>query len=491
MHFFKRLSIARKLMIVMTLSCMIAILILGSIVFIHRAVSEQQGIKERIHSLAEIIASRSTGALSFYDRKTATENLKALNSSSNIIYAFIKDENDDIFAEFRRQNSNILPPTILPADLPLIPSKYLDLFANHLIIHQAIILDNETIGKLFIIVSLQQFKTDLIKYSLVMLSIMTGSFIFALLIASKLNQIISKPIKDLHQAMAAVSDKKDYSVRVSTQNEDELSALVNGFNRMLQQIQHRDEKLESYRHTLEEQVIQRSKELSDVNQQRIQWLEIMANFLRHELKNSTVGIKTSLDLIEKRSHQGKDIEAYIQRARKSMIFMNGLLNCVSDASTMEAAIYKEPHTQINISSIISTRIEEYKILYPQALIDFTCTDSIVMQGNQNRLEQMLDKLFSNALEHAAINSVIELSLNKENDSVKIAVQNEGVALPENKDEIFELFVSMRDENHKQAENFGLGLYIVRLIAESHYGTVEALDLENEKGARFLVTLPIV
>ncbi|MGH8628276.1 MAG: ATP-binding protein [Gammaproteobacteria bacterium] len=57
--------------------------------------------------------------------------------------------------------------------------------------------------------------------------------------------------------------------------------------------------------------------------------------------------------------------------------------------------------------------------------------------------------------------------------------------------MFELFVSMRDSKHRRTDNLGLGLYIVKLVAESHGGQVEVRDLEDKEGAIFSVTLPII
>jgi K+-sensing histidine kinase KdpD len=82
-------------------------------------------------------------------------------------------------------------------------------------------------------------------------------------------------------------------------------------------------------------------------------------------------------------------------------------------------------------------------------------------------------------------------LQKSDRQALLSVIDEGVKLPEDKNRIFELFVSMRDPKRKKNDNLGLGLYIVKLIAESHRGHVQAKDLEQKEGAEFTVTLPLV
>ncbi len=486
-----RLPIAQKLLLIMLLTTMSVVLMLSLTIFLQRAFSEQKALKQQLSSLAEVIASRSTGALSFYDQQAATSNLSALEPTSSISYAGLRDQQGHLFASYTRPPNKVSETPPYFADTSSVMEPYQELFARRMVIVKPVILDNEQIGDIFLVASLLEFRDDMLNYSLVMLMIIAGAFVVALLLSAKLNQIISSPIKNLHDAMQSVTIDQDYSIRAQTLNEDELGALVNGFNQMLQQVQLRDSELETYRHNLEGQVSLRSEALLEANKQRIQWLETMAGFLRHELKNTTVGVKTSLDLIEKRQQTGKPIEIYLERARKSMAFMNSLLLSVSDASSLEAAIYKETLVPLDLSALITSRVAEYQVMYPDTLIACNTTPNICIEGQQARLLQMLDKLFSNAREHAETNSKIIISLTSREHECQLSVTNKGIPLPEDKDKIFELFISMRDQKHKNTDNFGLGLYIVKLIAESHQGQVQANSPEQFEGAEFVVSLPLI
>jgi len=79
---------------------------------------------------------------------------------------------------------------------------------------------------------------------------------------------------------------------------------------------------------------------------------------------------------------------------------------------------------------------------------------------------------------------------KNDTHVELSVANEGAKLPEDKDRIFDLFVSLRDDEYQKSDSLGLGLYIVKLIAESHGGWVKAEDLKDKDGVIFTVTLPL-
>jgi signal transduction histidine kinase len=216
----------------------------------------------------------------------------------------------------------------------------------------------------------------------------------------------------------------------------------------------------------------------------------MAKFLKHELKNVTVGIKSSLELIERRSQQAA-IDIYLVRARKSLGFMRVLLDSVSNASSLEAAVYKESLHTVNLTSLVKSEIEDYTSFYPQYTFIDDCEQGLYIQGNEDRLKQLLDKLISNAFEHCIIDSPIIISTKNQGEYVALSVTNEGVKLPEDKARIFDLFVSLRDAEHWKSDSLGLGLYIVKLIAESHGGSVEARDREDKEGAIFTVLRPSI
>ena len=76
------------------------------------------------------------------------------------------------------------------------------------------------------------------------------------------------------------------------------------------------------------------------------------------------------------------------------------------------------------------------------------------------------------------------------DLVQIVVANRGAALPEAKlQTIFDSMVSHRGPDNRL--HFGLGLHVVRIIAEHHGGTVMAINLEDRSGVAFVIRLPLV
>ena len=96
----------------------------------------------------------------------------------------------------------------------------------------------------------------------------------------------------------------------------------------------------------------------------------------------------------------------------------------------------------------------------------------------------------NAASFTPANGLITLSLHSAGENWQVAVSNEGPVLPaELQDRLFDPMVSLGKKNAKQSR-LGLGLYVVKLIAEFHEGQVEAANRPDDAGAMFTVSLPL-
>ncbi|MFT6519931.1 MAG: signal transduction histidine kinase [Candidatus Azotimanducaceae bacterium] len=104
---------------------------------------------------------------------------------------------------------------------------------------------------------------------------------------------------------------------------------------------------------------------------------------------------------------------------------------------------------------------------------------------------MLDKLIDNAVDFSQPGSTITIGLTAEANDLTIFVTNHGPTIPHNMiDNVFDSMVSVRDTNPDNRLHFGIGLYVVRIIAEHHGGKASAVNLLNGNGVTIRVTLPL-
>ena len=131
---------------------------------------------------------------------------------------------------------------------------------------------------------------------------------------------------------------------------------------------------------------------------------------------------------------------------------------------------------------------------PDLEIDVGTGNGLTVDGVEGRLVQVLRNLLANARSFSPRDAVIALRGRREDDWVRIEIDDNGPGIPDGKEEaIFDRFYSQRPENEKFGTHSGLGLSISKQIIEAHGGTIRA---ENRRqadgrvvGARFVVRLP--
>src|SRR5262249_38987810 len=105
--------------------------------------------------------------------------------------------------------------------------------------------------------------------------------------------------------------------------------------------------------------------------------------------------------------------------------------------------------------------------------------------------QLVDKLVDNALGFARPGTPIEVALARRGSTAFLSVENQGPPLPaQMAGRLFESMVSIRPTGGEREVHLGLGLYIVRLVAEFHGGDASARDRDKGDGVVVTVTLPL-
>jgi signal transduction histidine kinase len=113
-----------------------------------------------------------------------------------------------------------------------------------------------------------------------------------------------------------------------------------------------------------------------------------------------------------------------------------------------------------------------------------------IDGDPNRLQQVVWNLLSNAVKFTPAGGRIEISVHGENDHVRLQVTDTGVGIPsELLPFIFDRFRQASDGNSKMRSGLGLGLAIVRHLVELHSGSIEAASGGRGHGAVFTLKFP--
>ncbi len=182
----------------------------------------------------------------------------------------------------------------------------------------------------------------------------------------------------------------------------------------------------------------------------------------------------------------------MQRATYGIHRLKSLLSSLTEAASLEDALQDEEKEPINLPQLISEFVAGNQYAYSdhEFKVDNLSPD-LYIKGSPEYLAQMLDKLIDNATEYSAPGTPIIVRSRKNSDYAEISVLNEGPELQEDiRERLFEPMVSGSSHDARKP-HLGLGLYVVKVIAEYHGGSHRAKNRVNKKGGEFTVSIPLL
>ncbi len=216
------------------------------------------------------------------------------------------------------------------------------------------------------------------------------------------------------------------------------------------------------------------------------YLRSLASKLSHELRTPLAIVTSSLENLEHEA-LNESSAAYTARAREGADRLRRILSAMSEASRVEELMHHVEQESFDLRAVLESTTEAYKDVYTERNFEFTSSsDSAPAVGSPELLIQMLDKLIDNAVDFSQPGDTIRIALSVQADANLLSVFNPGLPLPERmRKQMFDSMVSVRTRDNTR--HLGLGLYIAKLIAEGHNGTIEADDVDG--GAMFTIRLP--
>ncbi len=205
------------------------------------------------------------------------------------------------------------------------------------------------------------------------------------------------------------------------------------------------------------------KRLSGYNQ----YLEGLPDTLAHELNNPLNVVSSSLQNLEQEQHNLGG-NKYMERAQAGVHRLRHILTSLTAAANLEEAMQSEDKEPLDLGNLLEEYIEGVRSVYPAHKFELYGTaQSAMIFGSGDHVAELLDKLIDNAVHFGDAGAPIEVQLNRANTRLELSVTNQGSQVDEDlQDRIFEPMVSFGRKDAQQS-HLGLGLYVVRLIAEFH------------------------
>jgi len=291
--------------------------------------------------------------------------------------------------------------------------------------------------------------------------------IVILIFSFVLNRYFLKPIRNLVVYTNAIKDKskKKTNIDLLKNRNDELGILSESLEDMTNELQ-----------------------------KRIDHAENFSTDLVHEIRNPLTSLKSASEILS-------ETEDSIQRIKLVKILnhdVQRIERLITDYSQMlkdEVALSKEKMKKINLKLIVKSVVDDFNNIYEAKkgikieLIDNDNLEKYLINGIENRIEQIIANLLDNSISFSEINKkiLVKISTNIEKETI-LTVIDEGKGFKEtNTNKIFNRFYSDRPDNF--GEHSGLGLNIVKNLVELHGASINASNNSNQKGAKVEIIFP--
>ena len=149
---------------------------------------------------------------------------------------------------------------------------------------------------------------------------------------------------------------------------------------------------------------------------------------------------------------------------------------------------------IELKDVIAAAVEATSFATDAARQTLTVTlpdEPVHIRGDALRLAQVFLNLLNNAAKYTPPGGRVELSATLADGEVSISVSDNGVGIPSAMlGRVFDMFVQIDSSRDRVQEGLGIGLTLVRQLVELHSGTIAAYSEGENRGSRFVVTLPV-
>lgn len=219
------------------------------------------------------------------------------------------------------------------------------------------------------------------------------------------------------------------------------------------------------------------------------FLQRMPRTLRHEINNPLNTLNTSLEHLAQESAAVRESK-YLDSAKRGVMRIGAIVQNLADAANLEDSLAAEDAEVIDIGALLRSYVGNCAAAHPGHRFVFRGVPRPVpVNAADYRIEQLLDKLIDNAVDFHRAGSPIRVQLDVVRDHARIAVANRGPLLPPDAaGALFDSMVSRRVPGNRL--HFGLGLHVVRVIAEQHGGSAQSLNLADGSGVAIIVLLPL-
>jgi PAS domain S-box-containing protein len=217
--------------------------------------------------------------------------------------------------------------------------------------------------------------------------------------------------------------------------------------------------------------------------------------LAHELRNPLAPLRNGLQIIRLSGGSQSALQGTVHMMNRQLTHLVRLVDDLLDVARIRSGKVELRKSIVSLAEVLATSAEASRAVIDahrhQLSID-TPDEDLLVEGDFDRLAQVLSNLLSNAAKYMESGGQIRVTLTREGDGAVLKVADAGIGIPEaDLPRVFELFSQVRAHQGRAEGGLGIGLSLAKSLIELHGGSISAHSAGPGQGSQFTVRLPLV
>jgi hemerythrin-like metal-binding protein len=246
------------------------------------------------------------------------------------------------------------------------------------------------------------------------------------------------------------------------------------------------------RERLERMLVERQR-IEDALREADRRKDEFLGVLSHELRNPLAPIRNSIYIMLRAAPGSEQARRAVQVIRRQTAHLTRMVDDLLDVKRISTGKLRVHASRADLTRIVLETVEDLRPLFDRrsvALEIAVPSEPIWVHGDPTRLVQIITNLLHNASKFTNAGGRVRVSLGRHQQQARIAVRDDGVGIPHQLiGQVFDPFVQSEETLARTRGGLGLGLSLVRGIAELHGGSAVAHSDGPGRGSEFVVTIP--